>query len=179
ITGAAMLSAIWLIRERQRTAAENLELRGRVAELGSSLQRAESLLSLNDQRIVLWGEDGRKPDLIGSLPPASGAPDDRGQFLAFGRWIEPRSAAELEHALDALRAHGTAFDLVIETLAGTLFEAQGRRSASNRILRIRALSAAEREHARLKIEHQKVAGEREVLLGLANSLAMPLWIRGA
>ena len=152
ITGAAMLSAIWLIRERQRTAAENLDLRGRVAELGTALQRSESLLTLNDQRIVLWGEDGRKPDLVGSRPAGSGAPEDRAQFLAFGRWIEPRSAAELEHGLAELREHATAFDLVIVALTGTLFEAQGRRSASNRILRIRALSAAEREHARLSVE---------------------------
>ncbi len=178
ITGAAMLSAIWLIRERQRTAAENLDLRGRVAELGSALQRAESLLSLNDQRIVLWGEDGRKPELIGSLPPASGAPDERGQFLAFGRWLEPVSAAELERGLAELRERGTAFDLVMRTLAGTLFEAQGRRSAANRILRIRALSAAEREHARLKIEHQRIGAERDTLVGLANALALPFWMRG-
>ncbi len=179
ITGAAMLSAIWLIRERQRTAAENLELRGRVAELGTSLQRAESLLSLNDQRIALWAEDGRKPDLIGSLPPGSGAPEDRAHFLAFGRWLEPRSAAEVEHGLAALREKGTAFDIVVEALNGTLFEAQGRRSAANRILRIRALSPAERNHARLKIEHQRVASERDNLVGLANALAMPFWMRGA
>jgi signal transduction histidine kinase len=178
ITGAAMLSAIWLIRERQRTAAENLELRGRVAELGSGLQRAESLLSLNDQRVVLWGEDGRKPELIGSLPSSSGAPEDRAHFLAFGRWLEPRSAAELERGLTELREHGTAFDMIVETLTGTLFEAQGRRSAANRILRIRALSAAEREHARLKVEHQRTVAERDSLLGLANALAMPFWMRG-
>src|SRR5690606_31321981 len=178
ITGAAMLSAIWLIRERQRTAAENLELRGRVAELGTALQRSESLLTLNDQRIVLWGEDGRKPALVGSLPAGSGAPEDRAQFLAFGRWIEPRSAAELEHGLAELREHATAFDLVIVALTGTLFEAQGRRSASNRILRIRALSAAEREHARLRLEHQRVVAERDTLVGLANVLGMPFWMRG-
>jgi signal transduction histidine kinase len=179
VTGAAMLSAIWLIRERQRTATENLELRGRVAELGTALQRAESLLSLNDQRAILWGEDGRKPEIIGSLPLSSGAPDDRAHFLAFGRWLEARTAADLERGLAELRERGTSFDMIVETLTGTLFEAQGRRSATNRILRIRALSAAEREHARLKVEHQRTSAERDNLLGLANALAMPFWMRGA
>lgn len=180
ITGAAMLSAIWLIRERARTAAENVELRGRVAELGASLQRSESLLNLNDQRVVVWATaGGGKPDLVGSLPPASGAPEDRSQFLAFGRWIEPRSAAELEHALAALRETGRTFEIIIETQNGSLLEAQGRASAANRVLRLRSLSSAERGFAQLRLEHQRVLAERDNLLGLANALAMPVWIRGA
>src|SRR5690606_655987 len=73
----------------------------------------------------------------------------------------------------------TTFDRTIESSAGTLFEAQGRLSGSNRILRIRSLSAAERDHARLKIEHRRVTAERDSLLGLANALAMPFWMRGA
>ena len=180
ITGTAILSAIWLIRERARTAAENVALRGRVAEQGIALQRAESLLNLNDQRVVVWNAaDGRKPDLVGSLPPSSGAPDERGQFLAFGRWIEPRSAGELEHGLAALREKGTAFDLIIETQNGTLLEAQGRSSSASRVLRFRSLSTAERAFAQLRLEHQRTLAERDNLLGLANVLAMPVWMRGA
>jgi len=179
ITGAAMLSAIWLIRERGRTAAENTQLRGRVAEIGAALHRADTLLNLNDQRVVIWQEEGRKPDLVGTLPAAAGVPDDRGQFLAFGRWLEPRSAAELEHAVAALREAGTAFEIMVETGNGTLLEAQGRRAASSRVLRFRSLSAAERAHARLKLEHQRVLIERDNLIGLANVLAMPVWMRGA
>jgi signal transduction histidine kinase len=180
ITGTAILSAIWLIRERARTAAENVELRGRVAEQSAALQRAESLLNLNDQRVVVWtAAEGRKPDLVGSLPAASGAPEDRGQFLAFGRWIEPRSAAELEHALAALRERGTTFEIIIETQNGTLLEAQGRSSAASRVLRFRSLSTAERSFAQLRLEHQRVLAERDNLLGLANVLAMPVWVRGA
>lgn len=180
ITGTAILSAIWLIRERARTAAENVALRGRVAEQGIALQRAESLLNLNDQRVVVWNTaDGRKPDLVGSLPASSGVPDERGQFLAFGRWVEPRSAGELEHALTALREKGAAFDLIVETQNGTLLEAQGRTSSASRVLRFRSLSTAERAFAQLRLEHQRTLAERDNLLGLANALAMPVWMRGA
>ena len=179
ITGAAMLSAIWLIRERGRTAAENGELRGRVAELGAALHRADTLLNLHDQRIVLWGEEGRKPDLVGALPAATGVPEERGQFLAFGRWLEHRSAAELEHAVAALRESGLGFEIMVETQNGTLLEAQGRRAAAARVLRFRSMSSAERDHARLRLEHQRVVVERDNLLGLANVLAMPVWMRGA
>src|SRR5690606_37000004 len=179
VTGAAMLSAIWLIRERGRTAAENAQLRGRVADLGAALHRAETLLNLNDQRIIVWPEAGRKPELVGTLPATTGVPEERGQFLAFGRWLEHRSAAELEHAVAALREAGTTFEIIVETQNGTLLEAQGRRSGAARVLRFRSLSAAERGHARLQLEHQHVLTERDNLLGLANALAMPMWMRGA
>jgi hypothetical protein len=61
VLSAALLSAIALIRERARIAAENVELRGRVADLGAALQRSESLLNLRDQRVVVWSADNRKP----------------------------------------------------------------------------------------------------------------------
>lgn len=177
ITGTAMLSAIWLIRERQRTADQNAELRERLAETGHALQRTESLLNLNDQRVVVWMNESRKPDVVGALPPETGVPNDRSAFLAFGRWLTPQSAADLERALNALREHETAFDLVVETHIGTLLEAQGRRSAVSRVLRFATLSAAREDYARLRLEHQYVANERELLLGLANALALPMWMR--
>jgi signal transduction histidine kinase len=177
ITGAAMLSAIWLIRERARTAAENLELRGRMSETATALQRAESLLNLNDQRVVVWMNEDRKPEVVGALPAETGVPDERGAFLAFGRWLAPQSAADLERALTALREHGATFDIVVETQNGTLLEAQGRKSALSRVLRFASLSEPRKEHARLRLEHQLVSSERDMLLGLANALAMPMWMR--
>src|SRR6187455_1786586 len=54
VMGAALLSAIFLIRERARTAAENVALRGRVADLNAAIQRSEALLNLRDQRVIVW-----------------------------------------------------------------------------------------------------------------------------
>ena len=179
VTGAAMLSAIWLIRERGRTASQNLELRDKVEDLSRALQRSEMLLNLNDKRVVVWNADGRKPDIVGNLPAGSGVPDDRAHFLAFGRWLQPRSAAELEHCLAGLRERGETFEIVLETQNGTVLDAQGRLSGAARILRVRAIAGVERAHARLRLEHQQLAAERETLLGLVNVLAMPVWMRDA
>src|SRR5690606_13267066 len=79
--GAALLSAIWLIRERARIAADNVALRARIADLNAALQRSEVILNMRDQRVVIWPNDNRKPELVGNLPPASGAPDERAAFL--------------------------------------------------------------------------------------------------
>ena len=177
VMGAALLSAIFLIRERARTAAENVELRGRVADLNAAIQRSEALLNLRDQRVIVWNNDRKKPELIGSLPAESGAPDERASFLAFGRWLMPRSAAALENAVAALRERGTAFDLVIEAQNGAPLEVQGRKSAAHIIVRFLSLSESQRMQARLKLDNQRLAANQETMLGLIDSLNMPFWIR--
>ncbi|HEY6632266.1 MAG TPA: ATP-binding protein [Rhizobiaceae bacterium] len=178
VMGAALLSAIFLIRERTRTAAENVELRSRIADLNAAIQRSEALLNLRDQRVIVFNNDRRKPELIGSLPVESGAPDERASFLAFGRWVMPRSAAALENAVAALRERGVAFDLVIEAQNGAPLEVQGRKSASLVIVRFLSLSESQRVQARLKLDNQTLATGHEIMRGLIDALNMPFWIRG-
>ena len=179
VMGAALLSAIFLIRERTRTAAENLELRGRIADLNAALQRSDALLNLRDQRVLVWTSERRKPELIGNLPVESGAPDERAAFLAFGRWLMPRSAAALEHAMAALRDKGLAFDLVIEAQNGAPIEVQGRKSASHVVVRFLSVSETQRLQARLKLENHRLAVDQENVLGLLDALDMPFWLRHA
>jgi signal transduction histidine kinase len=179
VMGAALVSAIFLIRERARTASQNLQLRARIADVNAALQRSEALLNLRDQRVVVWTADNKKPELIGSLPLESGAPDDRSAFLAFGRWLMPRSAAALEHAIAALREQAKAFDLVIETQAGMPLEVHGRKSAAHVLVRFISLSETLRNQARLKIENQRLGANYETMLGLLDALKMPAWLRAA
>jgi signal transduction histidine kinase len=179
VMGAALLSAVFLIRERGRIAQENGQLRTRVADLSASLQRAESMLNMRDQRVIAWGAEPTRPDLLGALPPETGAPEERAAFLAFGRWLNARSAAALDHAILALRERMTSFDIVVETINGTPLEVQGRKTPSHAIVRFTNLSEAQRLQARLKIENQRLITEYGNLLGLVDALKMPFWIRGA
>ncbi|HEU5097059.1 MAG TPA: PAS domain-containing protein, partial [Reyranella sp.] len=177
VMGAALLSAIWLIRERARTAAENVELRTRVAELGSALRRTEALLNLNDQRFVVWSPDDEKSSILGELPDDSGAPEERSAFLAFGRWLMPASASALERAVTALRGSGTGFEIVVETRSGSLLEVQGRKAALHAVARFTALSEKQREHARLRLDHQQLSQAYQAMLGLLDALPAPFWLR--
>ena len=179
VMGAALISAIVLIRERQRTSTENAQLRTRIADVNAALQRSEALLNLRDQRIVVWAAENKKPELIGSLPIDTGAPDDRAAFLAFGRWLMPRSAAAIEHGIAALREKGTGFELVAESQTGAPIEIQGRKTAAHALVRFVSLSETQRSQARLKLENQRLASEHETVLGLCNALNMPLWLRSA
>ncbi|MEP9387062.1 ATP-binding protein [Mesorhizobium sp. KR9-304] len=177
VMGAALLSAIVMIRERARTAAENVELRARVADLNAAIRRSEALLNLRDQRLIVWNDDRKKPELLGTLPAESGAPDERASFLAFGRWLMPRSAAALENAVAGLRERGVAFDLVIEAQNGAPLEIQGRKTPAHVIVRFLSLSESQRMQARLKLDNQRLAAAHETMLGLIDALNMPFWIR--
>jgi signal transduction histidine kinase len=179
VMGAALISAIALIRERTRTAAENVELRARVADLNASLHRSDALLNLRDQRLVVWASDRQKAELLGALPTDTGAPDERAAFLAFGRWLMPRSAAALDHAVLALREKAVAFDLTVETNTGVPLEVQGRKTASHVIVRFTSLSENLRVQARLKLENQRLAADYDTMLGLIDALKMPFWLRSA
>ncbi len=179
VIGAALLSAIFLIRERARTAAENIELRGRIADLNAALQRTDALLNLKDQRVVVWATDRGKPDIVGTLPLEAGAPEERSAFLAFGRWLEPRSAAALDNAVMALRERGIAFDLAVASHSGSALEVQGRKTASQVILRFTSLSESQRLQARLRVENQRLAADYDTMLGLIDALRMPFWLRSA
>ena len=179
VMGAALLSAIVLIRERARISAENGTLRGRIADLNAALQRSEALLNLRDQRLIVWTGDKQKSEIVGSLPPDTGAPEDRSSFLAFGRWLMPRSAAALDHAVAALREKGIAFDLVVETQSGAPLEVQGRKTASHILARFISLSENQRLQARLRLENQRLSSDYENMLGLVDALKMPFWLRSA
>jgi signal transduction histidine kinase len=178
VMGAALLSAIFLIRERARTAAENVELRARVADLHGAIRRSDALVNLRDQRLIVWNEERRKPEILGTLPPESGAPDERSSFLAFGRWLTARSAAALENAVAGLRERGSAFDMVIEAQNGAPLEVQGRRTPAYVIVRFLSLSESQRLLARLKLDNQRLSSQYGTVLGLLDALAMPAWIRG-
>lgn len=177
VMGAAFLSAIGLIRLRARTAAENSTLKARVSELTGALSRSEALLNLKDQRVVVWPSDGSRPSVVGDLPAETGAPLERSTFLAYGRWLNAKSAAALERSWEALRDRGTGFDLVVETGAGALLEIQGRRSALHSVLRFSSFSALQTQHARLKLDLERLRADHENILSLVNELDMPFWLR--
>jgi signal transduction histidine kinase len=177
--GAALLSAGWLIRDRGKIAEENATLRAKFADLSHAAQRSEALLNLKDQRIVVWDGSDRKPEVVGGLPQTSGAPRDRAGFLAFGRWLRPDAVAALDRAIIALRDRAQSFDLVVETVNGTLLEVQGRTSGSYAIARFVSLEGLQAEQAFLKAENAQLLQTVGLLRGLLDALDRAVWTRDA
>lgn len=176
--GAALLSAVWLIRERGKIAGENKNLRARVSDLSASLQRSDALLASRDNRVVIWDRASDRPEVIGNLPATIGVPSDRSVFLAFGRWLLPLSAAALDRSIAALREKAVPFDIMIETTSGTPLEVQGRISGSAAFARFVALGELQSELARLKAEFDELNDAYLTLSTLFDALPMPAWKRG-
>ncbi len=176
---AALASALWLIRERGRIARQNDLLRARVVTLNAQVSKLEALATTEGQRAVIWEDRDQKPVIIGTLDASCGAPPERGAFLAFGRWLEPRSAARIEHLVAELRDEAKPFNDTIETRRGVPLEVIGRTNGSSAVVRFENLSGERAGNARLALEHGRVVETLETLQQLLDTLDAPVWLRSA
>lgn len=174
---AAMISAIWLIRERGKIDAENAVLRTSLADANAHVARYHSLVVDRDRRIIIWEGVGLPAEFLGSLPAETGAPQSTAEFLAFGRWLDTRSATDLQQAIDQLRSSAERFDLVLETVRGYVIEAQGRVSGGRAFVRFVALSNVRAELASLKAQRDRLVASLDIMQTLFDVLDMPVWLR--
>ena len=175
--GAALLSAGWLIRERGKIAGENRALRDKVADLAASLQKSDALLNLGDKRIVIWEHGNGRPEIIGSLPEGTGAPDGRSEFLAFGRWLRADSAAALDRAVVSLRDKARSFALVVETTKGVPLDAVGRTIGGLAVISFASLGDVEAARATLEVDNRALNEALGTLRRLLDRIDMPVWTR--
>jgi signal transduction histidine kinase len=176
---AALASALWLIRERGRTARQNETLRAKVVALNAQVSKLEALATTEGQRAVIWEDRDQKPAIIGTLESSTGAPAERSAFLAFGRWLEPRSAARIDHLVAELRDDAKPFNDTIETRRGVPLEVTGRTNGSSAVVRFESLSGERAEHARLALEHNRIVDTLETLQELLDILDTPVWLRNS
>ena len=98
-------------------------------------------------------------------------------MLAFGTWLEPEIAREIEHSVDALRARGVSFGMTLTTLAGRIVEAEGHVIGGRAILRLREVSGIKYELAELSVRHQKQIDDTAAMRALIEAVAAPVWAR--
>ncbi|WP_246723735.1 ATP-binding protein [Rhizobium sp. ARZ01] len=177
VVSAALFSAIWMIRQRSRLEEDNRSLRASVSDAKHRNARLQALISDKNRRIIVWDGLSQKPELLGHLPPETGAPAADGEFLALGRWLKPSSAAEAERAIETLRSQAQSFDLVVETNRNEIIEVQGRVSGGQAFVRFVALNNLRREAAELQLERDRLEQSLTVFQNLLDSLDLPVWQR--
>ncbi|MDU6140143.1 sensor histidine kinase, partial [Bradyrhizobium sp.] len=107
-------------------------------------------------------------------------PQDQPQrILAFGSWLPPEPALQLDRAVDALREAGEGFLLHLTSSHGHAIEAMGRAIGGQAIVRIRELSGLRRELAETQLRFKALGEETESLRALAAALPWPVWARQA
>jgi signal transduction histidine kinase len=178
LVAVAVASAIGMMRHRVRDEATIRRLGDDNADLRVRADRAEGLLDAEDQLILAWRDPGDPPLVLGRMGAEAGAPASRSDFLAFGTWLEPEAAAELDRAVVALRERGTPFDLDLGTRTGTHVAAAGRTAGSRPFVRFSDLTGERRRHAELAERHRRLCEEAEVMRALFEAVPMPMWRRG-
>ncbi len=173
----AVLAAVALIRARGRAETLNARLLLESGNLRAVADRAESLINADVQRLVVWEARGSAPLVIGDLPRAAAAPAERGQFLAFGRWLAAASAGDLDRALARLREHGEGFALALATQSGAHLEALGRTVGGRAVVRFRDLTGDRLALAELEADRRLLAADVEALKAALDAVEQPAWIR--
>lgn len=173
----AAASAVGMMRQRARAEATIHRLSADNADLKAQADRAEALLDSEDQLLLAWSLPGEPPLLLGSLGLAAVAPKSRAEFLAFGAWLDPTCAAELDRDIVALRERGTPFDLELATRSGTFVSAIGRIAGGRAFIRFADLTGERLRYAELAERHRRLIGDVEAMRALFEAIPMPVWMR--
>jgi signal transduction histidine kinase len=177
LISVSLIAAFSLMRRRNLMENENRQIRTALSDARSTISRYESLIADKNRRIVVWDGQSSPAEFLGQLPPETGAPANDRDFLAFGRWLRPRSAGELEKAIESLRSHASSFDMVIETVRDEVLEAQGRVSGGRAFVRFVALNNLRAELAELQIEREQLQNSIRTFQSLLDAIDMPSWQR--
>ncbi len=173
----ALMSASWVIRDRNKIANENEALKRNLADARVRNHINESLININDQRLIVWNSPDDKPSVMGQLDKTPGAPADPKKFMQYGKWLTPESAASLEIFVDRLRQDATSFDVPLETKDGGMVESQGRTSGSHAFVRFIELSEEREQHAKLSREHSDLLTTFQTIQSLFEKMPVPIWLR--
>src|SRR5436305_11126680 len=105
LLGFSVAAAILLMRTRVRAATSEARLRVEIAELQAQADRFRALLFAEPQILISWPAGDNRPQISGDtalLMPPQYQPQ---RILAFGTWLPPEPALQMDHAVDALREH--------------------------------------------------------------------------
>src|ERR1035437_9057420 len=143
LLGFSVVAAILLMRTRLRAAASEARLRSDIGELQLQADRFRALLFAEPQILISWAAGDNRPQISGDtslLMPQEPQQYQAQRILAFGTWLPPAPALQMDHAVDALREAGEGFLLNLTTSNGHAIEAMGRAIGGQAIVRIRELS---------------------------------------
>lgn len=174
----ATTTAIVHVRFRRLAAEREAFAFGEISRLEARIEEGRALLMAEPQIVVVWREPGADPEIIGNTPAFTGVAAPT-RILAYGAWLAPSSARELEAGVDRLRASGMPLALTLATQDGRHIEADGRPVGSAVILRLRDITGVRLDHARLSDSYRALDAETAALRRLLDALPSPAWMASA
>jgi signal transduction histidine kinase len=170
------VTAVLFVRTRARLAQVEASAREEALASKAAIDRAYALLLSEAQILMTWAAAADEPEIIGD-PTLVAAPDTPQRVLAFDSWLAPDAARDMERAVDALRARGVSFAMIVTTLADRTIEAKGQVTGGRAIVRLREVSGIKYELAELARRHQKQIDDSAALRTLIEAAPTPVWAR--
>ncbi len=180
LLGFTVVAAILLMRTRIRATRTELRLRADIADLQVQADRLRALLFAEPQILIAWAAGENRPQISGDtslLIAQDAAMNSPQRILAFGTWLPPEPALQMDHAVDALREAGEGFLLNLSTANGRAIEAMGRAIGGQAIVRIRELGGLRRELAESNLRYRTLQEETELLRDFAAAAPWPIWAK--
>jgi signal transduction histidine kinase len=180
LLGFTVLAAILLMRTRIRASKTELSLRSDIADLQVQADRLRALLFAEPQILIAWAAGDNRPAISGDTsllisPDAQSNSPQR--ILAFGTWLAPEPARQMDHAVDALLEAGEGFLLNLATSNGRAIEAMGRAIGGQAVVRIRELGGLRRDLAEANLRYRALVEETELLRDFAAAAPWPIWAK--
>jgi len=182
LLGFSVVAAILLMHTRVRAAGVEARLRSDIGDLQAQADRFRTLLFAEPQILISWAAGDNRPQISGDaalLMPQEFRQYQPQRILAFGTWLPPEPALQMDHAVDALREAGEGFLLNFTTANGHAIEAMGRAVGGQAVVRIRELSGLRRELAETNRRHKALLEETEMLRGFTATVPWPIWAKDA
>ena len=182
LLGFSVVAAILLMRTRVRAARSEARLRADIGELQAQADRFRALLFAEPQILISWAAGDNRPEIAGDislLVPQESQAYRPQRILAFGTWLPPEPALQMDHAVDALREAGEGFLLNLATSNGRSIEAMGRAIGGQAIVRIRELGGVRRELAESNLRYRTLLEETELLRDFVAAAPWPIWAKSA
>jgi signal transduction histidine kinase len=171
----AVVTAVLLVRTRERLTVERHRARAEAAARDGEIDRLYGLLLAEPQVIVAWSRSAA-PQIIGN--PATIAPEIAPErLMSFAAWLRPEQASRLDSVVDRLLTRGEAFSISLTTAAGRYVSAEGRAIGGSATLRLHDVSGLRREIAELTHRLQRQQADADAQRALLETLPSPVWTR--
>ncbi len=161
---------------RRRLVETEAAARKEIVALQARLDRADALMTVDPQVLIVWPSRDGTPEVIGN-PGVIGLGRQGEPLLAFGTWLDAEHALAFERAVTALRERGEGFSMRLATSAGRPLEALGRAIGGRAVLRLLDVSGARREVADMTLRVDAMTRELAALKALVEAMPMPVWVR--
>jgi PAS domain-containing protein len=173
----AVVTAVLLVRTRERLRVERSRARAEVAARDGEIDRLYGLLLAEPQVIIAWSR-GSAPEIIGD--PTIIAPEIAPErLMSFASWLRPEQASHLKSMIGRLLTRGEAFSIPLTTAAGRHVVAEGRAIGGSATLRLQDVSGFRKEIAELSYRLQRQQADADAQRALLEALPSPVWTRDA